>query len=54
MLGWMILFALMALPGVAAAISGYPASVSVKTVSVVFTVLFLASLLTAMAREKAR
>jgi len=52
MLGWMILFALMTLPGAAAAMSGYPTPVSLKMTSVVFAILFLASLLAQMIREK--
>jgi hypothetical protein len=46
MLGWMILFALMTLPGAAAAMAGYHATASLKTTSVVFALLFLVALLT--------
>ncbi|HEY4361385.1 MAG TPA: hypothetical protein VGN17_10460 [Bryobacteraceae bacterium] len=53
MLGWTILFALMALPGVAATVGGYPAAISLKTASVVFSLLFFVSVLTQMVRSKA-
>lgn len=54
MLGWIILFALMSLPGAAVALSGYPEPASVKALSAVFAVLLFASLLAQMLRERAR
>ena len=54
MLGWTILFFLMALPGAAAAAAGYPTATSLKSVSVVFTLLFLLSVLTRLARSRVR
>jgi hypothetical protein len=54
MLGWMILFALMILPGAAATVAGYPAAVSLKTTSVVFAALLLIALMTRMVRGRAR
>ena len=50
MLGWMILFALMTLPGATAAVTGYHAGASLKATSVVFAVLFMAALFTRMVR----
>lgn len=54
MLGWMILFAVMTLPGAAAALGGYPASPSIITTSVVFGILFVLALLTRVIRSWAR
>ncbi len=54
MLGWMILFALMALPGIAAEVAGYPAATSLKTTSAVFALLLIISLLTRVVRDRAR
>ena len=54
MLGWMILFALMTLPGAAAAFSGYPAAASLKSSSLVFALLFFFALLTYAIRDRAR
>ena len=50
MLGWMIVFALMTLPGAGAAVAGYHAGASLKTTTVVFAGLFMAALLTRMVR----
>jgi hypothetical protein len=50
MLGWMILFALMTLPGAAAAVAGYHTGASLKTTSVVFAALFMVALFTRMVR----
>jgi hypothetical protein len=50
MLGWTILFALMSLPGAAAAVTGYAAATSIKSTSVVFALLFLAFLAAQMVR----
>lgn len=50
MLGWMILFALMTLPGAAATIAGYHTAASLKTTTIVFAGLFLAALFTRMVR----
>jgi hypothetical protein len=54
MLGWIILFALMTLPGAAAAIAGYHPATSLKTTSVIFAALFLIGLLTQMVRRGTR
>jgi hypothetical protein len=54
MLGWTILFALMALPGAGAAVSKYPGTASLKTTGIIFTSLFLLSVLTMLARGRAR
>lgn len=51
MLGWMILFALMTLPGAGAALAGYHPGASLITTSVVFAALFLAALFTRMVRS---
>jgi len=51
MLGWMILFALLTLPGAAAAVVGYPASLSLKSTSVIFAILFVVALLTRTIRR---
>jgi uncharacterized membrane protein YtjA (UPF0391 family) len=53
MLGWMILFALMALPGAAAAMAGHPA-VALTTTTVLFAFLFLLTLLISLVRGRAR
>jgi hypothetical protein len=50
MLGWMILFALMTLPGAAATIAGYHTGTSLKTTTIVFAGLFIAALFTRMVR----
>ncbi|HTC33184.1 MAG TPA: hypothetical protein VK724_07420 [Bryobacteraceae bacterium] len=50
MLGWMILFALMTLPGAAATIAGYHTGASLKTTTIVFAGLFMAALFTRMVR----
>ena len=54
MLGWTILFALMSLPGAAAAVTGYTAATSVKSSSVVFALLFLVSLTAQLVRGRSR
>jgi hypothetical protein len=54
MLGWMILFALMILPGAAAAMTGHAGATSLKTTSVVFGALFLVSVLTRVVRGRAQ
>jgi hypothetical protein len=53
-LGWMILFALLTLPGAAAAIAGYPVAMSVKTSSLLFALLFLFALSTQAIRGRSR
>src|SRR6185295_17890291 len=53
MLGWMILFALMTLPGIAAALTGYPVAASLKTMSAIFALLLIISLLTRVVRGRA-
>ena len=52
MLGWMIVFAMLAVSAAAAAIVGSPAAVSVAPASVVFASLFLIGLLTRALRGK--
>jgi hypothetical protein len=54
MLGWTIIFALMSLPGAAAALSGYPEWSPVKTSGLVFALLCLLTLLTQAIRGRAR
>jgi hypothetical protein len=53
MLGWMILFALMALLGTILMVLGHPAGTAVRLTSSVFAVLFVLGLLTRAARERA-
>lgn len=53
MLGWMIVFALLIVPGVAAAMAGYPAAVPLKTASVVFAGLLMAAVVTRLLRSRA-
>jgi len=53
MLGWIILFALMTLPGAAAAVAGY-GTPSLKTTSALFAVLFIIGLVTQMVRGNSR
>lgn len=53
MLGWMILFALMALLGTIPMIIGHPADAAVMLTSSVFTFLFVLGLLTRAVRERA-
>lgn len=53
MLGWTILFALMALPGMGTAVSRHPAA-SLEISSLVFVVLFCLSLCTQAMRSRAR
>ncbi|HTW67791.1 MAG TPA: hypothetical protein VME17_24415 [Bryobacteraceae bacterium] len=50
MLGWMIVFALMTLPGAAAVVGGYHTTASLKSASAVFAGLFIAALFTRMVR----
>ena len=52
MLGWMILFALMTLPGAAAVMAGYPETTSLRTTSIVFAFLFLIALVTRLVRDR--
>ncbi len=54
MLGWMILFALMTVPGAVAAMTGYTVGASLKTTSVVFGLLFVVTLLARTVRSRAR
>ncbi len=54
MLGWIILFALFVVPGVASSMVGYPGTMPLKSVSVVFALLLVASLLTRALRTRAR
>ncbi len=54
MLGWMILFALMTLPGAAAALAGFPETTSIRTTSIVFALLFMLALFTRVVRGWAR
>jgi len=52
MLGWMILCALMTLPGLGAAVAGYPLGMPLKTISVFFAFLFMMFVLTRMVRGR--
>jgi uncharacterized membrane protein YtjA (UPF0391 family) len=52
MLGWMIVFAMLAVSAAAAAVSGIPAAVSVGPASVVFATLFVIGLLTRAMRGR--
>ena len=52
MFGWMIVFALMILPGAAATLAGRP-STSLKTSSIVFGALLLISVFTRVVRGRA-
>jgi uncharacterized membrane protein YtjA (UPF0391 family) len=52
MLGWMIVFAMLAVSAAAAAVSGIPAAVSVGPASVVFAMLFVIGLLTRAMRGR--
>jgi uncharacterized membrane protein YtjA (UPF0391 family) len=52
MLGWMIVFAMLAVSAAAAAMTGSSAAVSVGPASVVFATLFLVGLLTRALRGK--
>ena len=54
MLGWMILFILMSLPGMTAILTGYPAPTSLKTASLFFMVLLLFALTTRLIRGRVR
>jgi hypothetical protein len=54
MLGWMILFALMALSGAVMALAGDQGGASVKMAGLLFFVLFLLGLVTRLARGGAR
>lgn len=53
MLGWMILFALMTLPGLATALTGAHAA-SLETSSLVFAMLLFFALLTFAIRDRVR
>ena len=54
MLGWTILFAVMSISGTAATLTSHPAPLYVETASVIFTTLFLLTLLTRAIRVRAR
>ncbi len=54
MLGWTILFAVMSLGGVVPMLAGHPAALFLKTASLIFTALFLISLLARAVRDRAR
>lgn len=53
MLGWLILFASMAVPAGVMTVLGEPATVSMKTSGVVFALLFMIGILTRMVRGRA-
>jgi len=53
MLGWLILFALLAAIGTALMLVGYPGDASMGIASSVFALLFLLGLLTRAARDRA-
>jgi hypothetical protein len=52
MLGWMILFALLVVPGLVASISGNSVQTSMQFASILFACLFLVGLLTRGARGR--
>jgi hypothetical protein len=52
MLGWTILFALMSLSGVVVMLAGHPTPFCLKTVSFIFAMLFVFSLLTRAVRGR--
>jgi hypothetical protein len=54
MLGWMILFALMIVPGAATAVAGYPVAPPLKTTTVIFAALLFACVVTRLLRTRAR
>jgi len=54
MLGWMILFALIAVTGAILAAAGYPGFISARTTSLIFALLFLISVFTWAVRGRAR
>ena len=53
MLGWLILFASMALPGALSLLAGEHVAASVKTSGLVFAVLFMIGLATRVVRGRA-
>jgi hypothetical protein len=52
MLGWTILFAMMSLSGTVVTLAEHPAPFCLKTASVIFTMLFLLSLVTRAVRGR--
>jgi uncharacterized membrane protein YtjA (UPF0391 family) len=54
MLGWMILFGLLALCGGLGAMTGHPAANSAKTASIVFAALLIVAVFTRIIRDRAR
>jgi hypothetical protein len=54
MLGWLILFASMTVPGAVASLNGDPAAAAIKSTSLVFALLFMIGLLTRVARGGTR
>jgi hypothetical protein len=53
MLGWLILFALMMVPGSVATVTGNPAAAAMQITSILFAFLFLIGLLALAARSRA-
>jgi hypothetical protein len=54
MVGWMVLFGLMVIPGAAATITGHPATLPLKSTSVLFAALLVACLIARLLRTQAR
>jgi hypothetical protein len=54
MVGWLILFASMPVPGVFVALTGAPVTASMKSASLMFALLFMVGLLTRVARDRVR
>jgi uncharacterized membrane protein YtjA (UPF0391 family) len=54
MLGWMIVFAIMAVLGAVLSVAGIPAATSVRIASLLFSSLFFLGLLTYAVRGRAR
>jgi hypothetical protein len=52
MLGWMILFALLVVPGFIVSVSGNSVQTSIRFASILFACLFLVGLLTRAARGR--
>ena len=53
MLGWLIVFASMAVPGAVVTLTGDTAAASIKTSGLVFALLFMIGLVTRVARGRA-
>jgi hypothetical protein len=54
MVGWMVLFALMVIPGAAATMTGRPVPLPLKSTSVLFAALLVACLIARLLRTQSR